>query len=86
MILGEGDSSRLYRELVAQKQLAVNVMAEAYSLEQDGLFIAGAMLAPVGGEPNAVLGIIQKQIERLRTEPVSDRELTKARNQMLKHL
>ena len=85
MILGEGDSSRLYRELVAQKQLAVNVLTEAYSLEQDGLFIAGAMLAPVGGEPNEVIGIIQTHIEKLRTEPVNDRELTKARNQMLKH-
>lgn len=85
MILGEGDSSRLYRELIAQKQLAVNVLTEAYSLEQDGLFIAGAMLAPVGGEPNEVIGIIQTHIEKLRTEPVNDRELTKARNQMLKH-
>jgi zinc protease len=83
-ILGEGHSSRLYRELVAQKQLAVNVIAEDESLQLEGLFIAGAMLPPAGSDPNAVLAIIQKQIERLRTEPVSEHELTKARNQMLK--
>ena len=67
MILGEGDSSRLYRELVAQKQLAVNVMAEDASQQLDGLFIAGAMLTPLGGDPNEVLAIIEQQIERLRT-------------------
>ena len=84
MILGEGDSSRLYRELVAQKQLAVNVMAADASQQLDGLFIAGAMLTPLGGDPNKVLALIEQQIEQLRNKTVSEHELTKARNQMLK--
>ena len=42
------------------------------------------MLTPLGGDPNKVLAIIEQQIERLRTEAVSEHELTKARNQMLK--
>ena len=41
-IIGGGHSSRLYRELVAEKQLAVQVFVESFSLEQDGLFGVGA--------------------------------------------
>ncbi len=85
-ILGRGHSSRLYRKLVAEKQLAVAAQAYSYSLEQDGVFVAGAVLTPTGGEPNAVMEVIETEIERLRTDPVSDLELTKARNQLLKDL
>jgi len=85
-ILGGGQSSRLYRKLVAEKQLAVAARAYSYSLEQDGVFAAGAVLTPTGGEPNAVMDAIEVEIERLRTELVSKLELTKARNQLLKGL
>ncbi len=85
-ILGQGTSSRLYRELVAEKQLAVGVETASWSLEQDGLFGAGAAMAPAGADANTVLDIIQKHIEMLRTEAVSERELTKARNRMLKRI
>jgi zinc protease len=83
-ILGGGNSSRLYRQLVAEKQMAVAAEAESFNLEQDGLFGAGAALAPFGSDPNAVLSLIMEQIDRLRTEPVSDKELIKARNQLLR--
>jgi zinc protease len=85
-ILGGGHSSRLYRRLVAEEQLAVAARAYSYSLEQDGVFAAGAVLTPIGGEPNAVMEIIEAEVERLRTKPVSDLELTKAKNQLLKGL
>ncbi len=85
-ILGGGNSSRLYRELVAQKQAAVFTKAYSWSLEQDGVFGAAAGLPPVGGDPNTVLGIMEKHIEILRTESVSQRELTKAKNQLLRNL
>ncbi len=85
-ILGGGNSSRLYRDLVAQKQIAVMAQAAAWNLEQDGLFGAGALLSPIGGEPKSVLAGIEQQIERLRKEPVSDRELLKAKNQQLRGL
>jgi len=83
-ILGGGHSSRLYRELVAQKQLAVGAESFMWSLEQDGLLAAGAVMPPFGSDPNKVLGIIKKHIARLRTEPVTKHELTKAKNQMLR--
>jgi zinc protease len=85
-ILGGGRSSRLYRELVAEKQLAVGAAAETWSLEQDGLFGAGAVMPPVGGDANSVLEIIEGHISRLRREAVSERELMKAKNQMLRGL
>jgi zinc protease len=85
-ILGGGNSSRLYRELVAQKQLAVMAQTIHWSLEQDGIFGAGAVLSPIGGKADAVLEIIGKQIERARTEPITEKELTKAKNQMLRSL
>ncbi len=83
MILGGGQSSRLYRELVAEKQLAVMAMAAAFSLEDDGAIAAGAALSPLGGDTEKVLALIDAQLERLRSEPVGDEELTKVRNQML---
>jgi len=85
-ILGGGNSSRLYREIVAQKQLAVMAQAGAWSLQDDGMFGAGAVLAPMGGDPNQVLTAIESQIERIRTEPVTEKELTKAKNQMLRSI
>lgn len=85
-ILGSGKSSRLYRELVAEKQLAVEAEATTWSLEQDGLFGAGAIMTPTGGDANGILEIIEGHIDRLRTEPVGDRELMKAKNQMLRGL
>jgi zinc protease len=85
-ILGGGRSSRLYRELVAEKQLAVGAQAATWSLEQDGLFGAGAVMPPMGGDANSVLAIIEGHISRLRKEAVSERELMKAKNQMLRGL
>ncbi len=83
-ILGGGQSSRLYRELVAEKELAVMAAAGAWALEQDAIFAAGAVLQPFGGDPAKVLAALEAQLERVRTEPVTEPELTKARNQMLK--
>jgi zinc protease len=85
-ILGGGASSRLYRDLVADHQLAVMTFAGALALEQDGLFGAAAVLAPFSRTQKKALSAMQKHVERLRSEPVSDEELEKARNQMLKGL
>jgi len=85
-ILGGGNSSRLYRELVAEKQLAMAAQTVSWSLEQDGLFGAGAVLSPVGADSAKVLEVMEKNIARLQTQPVSERELTKAKNKLLYQL
>jgi zinc protease len=85
-ILGGGRSSRLYRELVAEKQLAVSADAFSWSLEQDGLLVARAVMPPASEDANSILAIIEGHICRLREEAVSERELKKAKNQMLRML
>jgi zinc protease len=82
-ILGGGDSSRLYRELVADKQLAVVALSTAFSLEYDGLFAAAAIMTPFSKNNSAILDVIKAQVERLGKEPVTERELLKAKNAML---
>lgn len=83
-ILGGGESSRMYRDLVADQQLAVAAIAAAFPLEQDGLFVAGAVLSPMGGKLEKAVAAIESHLERVRTEPVTEAELHKVRNQMLK--
>ncbi len=85
-ILAGGSSSRLYRELVAEKQLAVAADSIGLALEQDGMLGFMAVLSPEGSQPADVLEVIQRQIDRVRSEPVSASELTKAKNQQLSAL
>lgn len=86
MILGGGESSRLYRELVAEKQLAVVAAGAAFSLEQSGFFAIGAVMTPWGAKMDTVLDTLETHLARARNEGVSEAELTKARNQMLASL
>jgi zinc protease len=82
-ILGGGESSRVYRDLVAEQQTAAFAGGGAFSFEQDGIFGVGAALPPFGGDTSKALQALEAQVETMRTELVSERELTKARNQML---
>ena len=83
LILGGTKSSRLYRELVAEKQLAVQTAAMTWNLQQDGIFVVGAVFAP-GSDPNTVLGKIKTHIETIQKQLVTSEELETARNQLLR--
>lgn len=83
MIVGGGESSRLYRELVADKQLAVMAAGAAFSIEQSGFFAVGAVMTPWGAKIDAVQEALERHLDRIRKEPVTEQELTKARNQLL---
>ncbi len=85
-ILGGGKSSRLYRELVAEKQLTVGAEAMHLSLEQDSLFDISAVLPTGEEDANAVLGLMWRQLSRLRKERVSEGELLKAKNQTMRDM
>lgn len=85
-ILGGGESSRIYRRVVAEDQSAVVALAAGMSLEQDGMVAAAAVLSPLTGNADKVLKAIEEEIVRMQSELVSDAELEKARNQMLKSL
>jgi zinc protease len=85
-ILGGGESSRLYRELVAEKQTAVVALAMNFTLENAGLFAAGAVLPPFSRSGPQAIEAIRRQVEKVRTEPVTEKELLKAKNQTLSAL
>ena len=82
-ILVGDDSSRLHRALVVEKKLAVQAIDISQSLEQEGIFFAGAIVPPFGAKPEAAMQELEAQIEKLRNGPITEHELTKARNQAL---
>ena len=85
-IMGGGDSSRLYRELVAERKLAVAAMAMPVNLEQNGLFALEAVMSPLSADAKEVMTTLGKHIKRVSEEPVSEGELLKARNQAIRGL
>ncbi len=83
-VLGGGESSRLYRRMVTDERKAMFALGMAFSLEQDGLFAAGAVLKPLVGKPDAALQIIHEEIAKLRKDGPTDEEVAKAKAGMLR--
>lgn len=79
MILGRGESSRLYRTLVYREQAAVSVSASFPWMLDPGLFTIYVTLKPEATHEQ-VEELIGREIERLKTEPVAEQELRKAKN------
>ena len=82
-ILGEGESSRLHRALVKEKKLAAMAISGTFQLEHAGVFGAGAALSPFGNAKKA-LAALDEEFTRVREKGVTDKELLKARNNLLK--
>ena len=82
-ILGEiltgGESSRLYRRLVAERELASRVSGWTPELREPGLFEAMIQLQP-GRRLVDAEAELEAVLEDVRTHPVGERELRKARN------
>jgi zinc protease len=83
-IVGQGESSRVYRDLVTDRDLAKFALSLAFTLEQDGMFALGAVLAPLGGDADEALAAMREHVERVKAEGVTAVELEKARNNMLR--
>ena len=82
-ILGGGESSRLYKDIVKERELAQYAVAGSISFEDDGLLGAAAVLMPWADQQN-VLDAIREHIKRLKADGVTGRELEKVRNQYLR--
>jgi predicted Zn-dependent peptidase len=80
-ILADGQSSRLYKELVDNQQIALTSGAFTVPTEDPGLFIALA-LANNGIEAEKVEEAMDEQVKKLQENLVSDREFEKIRNQV----
>lgn len=79
-IMTDGDSSRIYRDLVYEKRLALAAFGEAKIIEQPNLMYAVAIVQP-GNKPEDVLKALIAQFDRLKTEPVSEAELSRSKRQ-----
>jgi zinc protease len=82
-ILSEGESSRIYRRLIYEKQLAVQAQSAGNFTEDPNLFFVFAILNP-GHTPAEAQAEMDSELERLKQEPVSSAELAKAKNQILR--
>lgn len=81
IILGHGQSSRLFKEVKLEAGLVHSVSAWSYTPRYPGLFGIDAVLDDENLD--SALAAIRKEVERLRTEPVSKSELEKAKRMVL---
>ncbi|MBS1127779.1 MAG: putative Zn-dependent protease, involved in pqq synthesis (ppqF) [Nitrospirae bacterium] len=80
-ILSSGKSSRLYRSLVYDKQIALYAGGDYDDVSTDpNLFYVYAGIMP-GKSEDEVERALYVEIDRMKNEPVSDEELQKAKNQ-----
>ena len=78
-ILSDGKSSRLYKKIVDDKKMALQIGAFSYSQEDYGTYILyGLPQAPNTSEN--ILTEIDSEIVKLQTELISDKELKKLQN------
>lgn len=79
-VLSDGKSSRLYQDLVVDKQMVVDEGADYDMTSFDpGMFEISAQLRP-GIKTDDALAEIDKQVAALASRPVSPEELQKAKN------
>ena len=71
-ILSDGDSSRIYRALVYDKQLALAAFGEAKLIEHPNLFYAVAIAQP-GHKPEEVQKALLDEVDRVKTDGVTGR-------------
>ena len=79
-ILSDGQSSRIYRTLVYEKQVALAAFGGGNIIEDPNLFFAVAIVQP-GHTPAEAEKALVGELDRLRDEPVTERELQRAKNQ-----
>jgi len=81
-ILSGGRASRLYRDLVYQRQLALEAGGDySYFALDPNLFWFWATPMP-GQTPETLEAELTAHMERLKKEPVTDEELARAKNQL----
>lgn len=81
--LGSGSSSRLYRRLVYQSQVASGVSVSNTNFQDAGLFTVGVTMKP-GLPMDPAFKIIASEIAKLRRTPLTDEEMRKVRTLKVK--
>ncbi len=78
-VMGDGKSSRLYRSLVHEKQIARQVMVGAHGQEIAGEFHIQVTASP-GHTVEELQEVVEEELARLLREPPSKREIDRAKN------
>jgi zinc protease len=84
-ILSAGESSRLYRRMIYEKQMAVAAGGQTVLLEDPGVFFFFTILQ-AGQKPEDGEKELLAEVARLQSEPVSGDELAKSKNQLISGL
>jgi zinc protease len=79
-ILSDGQSSRIYKTLVYETGIALAAAGVGNLMEHPNLFYAFAIVQPGHSPADAELALVE-ELDRLRIQPVSERDLARARNQ-----
>jgi len=79
-VLSDGQTSRIYRKLVYEKQVAVAAFGNANLIEHPNLFYAVAIVQP-GQSPEDATNILIAELDRLKSEPITEHELQRSKNQ-----
>ncbi len=79
-VFSAGESSRLHQRLVKQDELAPAVISGLQQRLGSGLMLFGS-LPHAGGNIEDIRAVIEEEIEKLKAEGITERELEKALNQ-----
>jgi predicted Zn-dependent peptidase len=79
-VLSDGQSSRIYRKLVYETGQALSAFGGGNIIEDPNLFYAVAIVNP-GHKPSEVEETLIAELERVRADGISERELQRAKNQ-----
>ena len=82
MVLGDGESSRLYQTLIKQKEICQDIAVGTDDRRGPDLFSVWAVMAS-GHAPEKAQAVVLAEIESIATDGVTARELQKAKNRVL---
>ncbi|HUI91928.1 MAG TPA: pitrilysin family protein [Chitinivibrionales bacterium] len=82
LILSQGESSRMHREIVRKRSLAVMAGGMNQSLKRSGMSLFFAVFTPNVSQRRVEEAIL-KQIDAVRTQGISEHEMEKVKNSVL---
>jgi zinc protease len=79
-VLSDGQSSRIYKKLVYDTQMAVAAFGQANLIEDPNLFYVVGIVQP-GHTTDEVAKALIAELDRLKEEPITEHELQRTKNQ-----
>ena len=83
LILGGGESSRLYKKIVREKKLLPDISAGTMDFVDYSLLLVSFALPASGVSESLIKSLVLEEIRDLSTQPVTQKEMEKVRNILL---